>query len=107
MPGRRRAGTGRPGWVRRLKWLCGGRIARHGELCRQSTCAEWNDLAYFVLISRLALDGRVNEPARIVCEERILSDARRLAAMGFFELFAVRSVPLRAMLEGEGVIRQE
>ncbi|SFK58710.1 hypothetical protein [Rhodanobacter glycinis] len=66
--------------------------------------AEWDDLASFMLLAKLTLDSRATEPTRIMCEERILRDARRLAAIGFFELFAVRPTPLRTMLEGEGVI---
>jgi hypothetical protein len=77
-----------------------------GKLIPGKTIAEWDDLASFMLLARLALDSRATEPTRIMCEERILRDARRLAAIGFFELFAVRPTPLRVMLEGEGVIHR-
>lgn len=106
MPGRIRRSAGRPGWMRRLKWLYGGcgRLSR--KVAPLSPAVGWDELASFVLVMRLILDDRATEPVRIVCEERILRDARRLASIGFFELFAVRSTPLRAMLEGEGVIKR-
>lgn len=106
MPGRRREGIGRRGWMRRPGWLGGRQAGQCGGAHPQGVCAGWNDLAYFVLIARLALDGKATESVRIACEDRILRDARRLAAMGFFELFAVRPAPLRAMLEGEGVVER-
>jgi hypothetical protein len=92
--------------VRRLKWLCGGSGGPPRKLGSPGPVGGWDELAAFVHLVRLTLDHRATEPVRIVCEERILRDARRLASMGFFELFAVRSAPLRAMLEGEGVIRR-
>lgn len=106
MLGRKREGVGRPSWVRRLKWLYGGCGRPPRTPGSPGPVDGWGELASFVLLVRLTLDHRASEPVRIVCEERILRDARRLASMGFFELFAVRSAPLRAMLEGEGVIRR-
>jgi len=106
MLGRRRGGVGRPSWVRRLKWLYGGCVRPPRKPGSPEPVGGWGELASFVLLVRLTLDHRASEPVRIVCEERILRDARRLASMGFFELFAVRSTPLRALLEGEGVIRR-
>lgn len=106
MPGRKRAGTGRHGWMRRPGWLGGSWAGPCSEPHLQGAWAGWNDLAYFVLIARLALDGKATESVRMACEDRILRDARCLAAIGFFELFAVRPGPLRAMLEGEGVIER-
>ncbi len=106
MLGRKREGAGRPGWVRRLKGLYGGGGRPPRIPGPRRPVDGWGELASFVLLVRLTLDQRASEPVRIVCEERILRDARRLASMGFFELFSVRSTPLRAMLEGEGVIRR-
>jgi hypothetical protein len=106
MPGHKRGDIGRPGWVRRLKGLYGSLGKPSRTQLSQSPVAGWNDLASFMLLARLTLDSGATEPARRVCEERILRDARRLASVGFFDLFAVRSAPLRAMLEGEGVIER-
>lgn len=106
MPSQKRRGARRPSWVRRLQWLYASHGKRPGKLIPEKTIAEWDDLASFMLLARLVLDSRATEPTRIMCEERILRDARRLAAVGFFELFAVRPTPLRVMLEGEGVIHR-
>lgn len=106
MLGRKRGRVGRPSWLRRLKWLYGGCGGPPRKLGSREPVGGWDELAAFVLLVRLTLDHRATEPVRIVCEERILRDMRRLASMGFFELFAVRSAPLRALLEGEGVIKR-
>lgn len=70
----------------------------------RGACRGCNDLSQFVWLVGLALDCRVAESARIECEKRLLRDARRLAALGFFEHFAVRAAPLRTLFEDEGIV---
>ena len=69
MPGRNRGGVGRPGWVRRMKWLYGGCGRPSRKLTSHSPVGGWNELASFVLLVKLTLDSSATEPVRLVASD--------------------------------------